>query len=85
MAARASLIAEKLYGRAWALDREAKKFEPLLVALARGVDEGKVSFDRLLAIASEVRLDYHAGRVRHRSAVFSALAKEAMGKEREGR
>jgi hypothetical protein len=84
LAARATLIAEKLYGRAWALDREAKKFEPLLVSLARDVEAGRIAFDRVLAIASEVRLDYNSGRVRHRSAVFSTLVKEAIDRNGKG-
>jgi hypothetical protein len=81
---RPHLIAEKLYGRAWALDREAQKFAPLIVSLVRDVDAGRIALDRILAIASEVRQDHLAGRVKHRSAVFSALIKTLLGQSKKG-
>ena len=81
---RPHMIAEKLYGRAWALDREAQKFTPLIVSLVRDVDARKITLDRILALASDVRQDHLAGRVRHRSAVFSALVKTALQQNAKG-
>ncbi len=71
----AQLIMEKLYGRSWPHDSEARRFMPFIFKVTGMIREGRLVLDRVLAAASEVKLDHNEGKVNHRSAVFTTIVR----------
>jgi len=65
-------ISEKLYGRLWMREPEARSFMPFMFKAAKAALSGTVHLDRILAAATEANLDFAAGKVKSRAAVFTA-------------